>query len=64
MTSVSRTVGPCLGQCPIAVNRHRDCGDSYKGNHFIVAGLQFTGLVPGHHSKEHGRMQADMMLEK
>jgi hypothetical protein len=35
-----------------------------KGKHFIGAGLQFRGLVRYHHGGKHGRIQADMALEK
>ena len=47
----------------IALKRHHDHGNSYKGSHFIGAGLQFRGLVH-HHGRKHGDMQADMVLEK
>lgn len=29
----------CLSQCPLTVKRYRDHGNSYKGEHFIRAGL-------------------------
>jgi hypothetical protein len=38
--------------------------NSYKGNHFIFAGLKFRGLVHYHHGGEHGCMQADMVQKK
>ena len=30
----------------IAVKRHHDQGNFYKGKHFIMAGLQFQGFSP------------------
>ena len=35
----------CLSHCPIAVKRHHEQGNSYKGN-IIGAGLQFQGFSP------------------
>jgi len=46
------------------VKRHRDHSNSSKGRHFIGAGLQFRGSVHYHHGREHGTMQADMVLEE
>jgi hypothetical protein len=48
----------------IAVKRHHEHGNSYKGKHLIGAGLQFRGLVHYHHGRKHGSIQSDMMLEK
>ena len=39
-----------------AVKRNHDHSDSYKGKHFIGAGLQYKGLVHGHHGGKHGGM--------
>ena len=33
----------------IAVKRHRDHGNSYKGKHLTGVGLQFRGSVHYHH---------------
>ena len=44
--------------------RHHDQGNSYKDEYFIEACLQFRSLVHCHYGREHGSMQADMMLEK
>ena len=44
----------------IAVKRHPGHGESYKGKHFLRAGLQFRGSVHLHH----GGMQVNMVLEK
>ena len=46
------------------MKRHYDCGNSYKGKHFIGAGLQFRRLVHCHHERKHGAIQAEMVLEK
>jgi hypothetical protein len=48
----------------IAVKRHHDHCNSYKGKHFIGAGLQFRGLIHYHHDGKHGDTQAVMILEK
>ena len=47
----------------IAVKRHHDHGNSYKGKHFIGAGLQFRGSVYYHHGRKLGGMQADSARE-
>ena len=49
-------VSRCL-RVPIAVNRHHDHGNCYKGKHFI--GVAYSSV---HH--HHGSMQADIVLEK
>ena len=36
----------CLSQGCTAVNRHHDQGNSYKGQHFIGAGLQVQRFSP------------------
>jgi hypothetical protein len=46
------------------VKRHHNLSNSYKGKHFIGAGLQFRVLVCYHHGGKHGGAQADTMLEK
>jgi hypothetical protein len=47
----------------IAVKRHHDHGNSYKGKHLIGAGLLLKGLVHYQHGRKHGAVQADMVLE-
>ena len=48
----------------IAVKRHCDHGKSYKKNLMgKVACLQFRGSVYYLHGREHGGMQADVVLE-
>jgi hypothetical protein len=44
----------------IVVKRPHDHGYSYRGKHFIGAGLQFRGLVHCYHDGRHGCIQADM----
>jgi hypothetical protein len=46
----------CLSQAFIAVKRHHDHSNSYKGKYFIEAALQFRGLVHCHHGGKHGSM--------
>jgi hypothetical protein len=48
----------------LAVKRHHDQGNSYKGQHFIGAGFQFRGSVHYHRGGKHGGLQADMVLEE
>lgn len=43
----------------MAGKRHHELGNSYKGKHSIG-----RGLVHYHHSKIHGNMQDDIVLEK
>ena len=56
-------VHSCLRLC-FAAKRHHDHGNSYKGKHFIGAGLQFQGSVHYHRGGKHSSVQADMVLEK
>jgi hypothetical protein len=53
----------CL-RVSIAVKRHHDQGDLYKGQHLIGAGLLFRGLVHYSHGGKPGSMQTDLVLEK
>jgi hypothetical protein len=46
----------CLSQCPIAVKRYHNHGNSYNRNYFYWGLL---GSVHGHHSGKHGGMQAE-----
>jgi hypothetical protein len=48
----------------IAMKRHHDHGNSYKGKHLIGAGSEFRGLVHCHHGGRHVGMQADLVLER
>lgn len=43
--------GGVLGRVFIAVKRHHDHSNSYKGKHLIGAGLQFEGLVHCYHAQ-------------
>jgi hypothetical protein len=52
-----------LVRLSIAVKRRHDQGNSYKGQHLIGA-YSFRGSVHYHHSRKHGSLQADMLLEK
>lgn len=51
-------------QGSVAVKRHHDHSNSYKGQQLIGVGLQFRGLVHCHHCGKHSSKQADMALEK
>ena len=53
----------CL-RVSIAVKRHHDHSNSYKGKHLIGVAYSFTGLAHFPHGREHGGMQADTVLEK
>jgi hypothetical protein len=44
----------------IAVKRHHDHSNSYKGKHLIWAGLRFWGLVRCCHGRKHGDVQTGM----
>ena len=44
------------------MERYHDHSNSYKEKHLIGAGLQFQSLYC--HGRDHGRMHADMVLEK
>jgi hypothetical protein len=46
------------------VKRHHDQGNSYKGQHFIGAGLQVQRFSHYHHGGKHGSVQAGMVLEE
>jgi hypothetical protein len=48
---MSGCMGECLSQCSIAMKRHLDYSNFYKGKHLI--GLYFRGLVHFHGGK-HG----------
>jgi hypothetical protein len=49
---------------PVSQEACSNHGKSYKGQHLIVDGLQFGDLVHYSHSRKHGSMQADMVLER
>lgn len=48
----------------IAVKRHPAHGNSYKGTHFLAAGLQFTDLVNCRHGRKHSGTHTAMVLER
>ena len=52
-----------LVRVSIAVKRHRDQGNSYKG-HLIGAGLQVRDPFHYHQGRKNGSVQADMGLEE
>lgn len=54
----------CLSQFSIAEKRHHDQNNSYKGQHFTGAGLQFGGLLHYHQGRKHCGTKADMVLER
>ena len=54
----------CVSQCPFAVKRHHDHGNSYKRKRLAGTGLQFRGLVHYHHGRKHSGTQADMVPER
>ena len=53
-----------LVRVSIAVKRHHDHSNSYKGKHLTGAGLQFRDLVNYHHGRKHSGVQADVVLER
>ena len=59
-----RKQAECL-RISIAVKRHHNRGNSFKGKHLIVVThLQFRSSVYDNHGGEHGGMQANKVLEK
>ena len=53
-----------LVRVSVAVKRHHNHGNSYKGKYLIgVAHLQFRALVHYHHGRNQGSLQEDMVLE-
>ena len=56
------TLGICLGLSFMAVKRHHDQGNSYKGKHLIEVDLQFRSSVHHHHDRKHGSIQAGLVL--
>jgi hypothetical protein len=53
----------CLLRFSIAVNRHHNQGNSYKGQHLIGAGLQVLRFSPLSSRWEHGSIKAGMLQE-
>jgi hypothetical protein len=56
-------------KCPvswglIAVKRHHDHRNFYKGKHLIGTGLQLKCLVHYHHDEKYGGLQADWVPQK
>ena len=48
----------------IAVKRHHDQSNSYKGKHLTGAGLQFRSLVHCHYGGKHGGTQVGTVLRE
>ena len=61
VTTVTATV---LIWVSIALKRHHDQGNFYKGQHLIGTGLQVLRFSPSSSRQEHGSIQADMVQEK
>ena len=53
-----------LNQSSIAVNRHHDHGNFYKGKHLIGAGLQVQSIVNYHHGRKRGSSQGSLPCGK
>jgi hypothetical protein len=53
-----------LIRVPIAVRRHHDQGNFYKGQYLIGAGLQDQRFRPLSSRQKHGSIQADVELEE
>ena len=53
----------CL-RVSIAVKRHHDLSNSYKGQHLIEAGLPVQRFSPLSSCGKHGRIQGDMVLDQ
>ena len=54
-----------LVKCSISVNCHHDHGDSFNGKHSMwVTTYSVRDLGHYLHSREHGSLQTDMVLEK
>jgi hypothetical protein len=53
----------CL-RVSIALKRHHDHSNSYRGKHLIGAGLQFRDVVHYHHGQKHGGTQVDLVLKR
>lgn len=56
-------VNTCL-RISIAMKRHRDHRNSYKGKQLIRADLEVSSLVHNSHGGKHGSTQADMVLQR
>lgn len=52
-----------LVRVSMAVKRHHDHSNSYRGKHLIGTGLKFRGLAHCHQGGKHGDTQEDMVLE-
>jgi len=55
---------PALVRFSVAMKRHHNHSNSYKGKHLIGAGLQFRGLVCYCHGRKHVGKQADLVLKR
>jgi hypothetical protein len=60
---VVRIIWRCL-RVSIAVERHHDQGNSYKGQHLVGAGLKVQRFSPLSSWQEAWQCPADMALEK
>lgn len=64
MVHISIHMVSVLARGSIAVNRHHDHNNSYKGTHLIGAGSQVQRSSPLSSCRKHGGTQADMVLER
>ena len=55
---------PVLVRVSVAVKRHHDHDNFYKGKHLIGAGFQFRDLVQYHHGEKSGGLQADVVMQR
>ena len=53
-----------LVRVSVAVKRHHDHDNSYKGKHFIGETYKLRGIVHYLHGEKQGGLWADMVLEK
>ena len=60
----SIVLAPVLIRVSIAVKRHHDQGDSYKGQHLVGAGLQVQSFSPLSSRWEHGSFKESLALEE
>ena len=59
-----KNFGTCFVRVFIAMKRHHDQDNSYKGKHLIGAGLQVQRCSPLSSWQKHGSIQVDMVLEE
>ena len=63
-SSMRNSMQNVLFRVSIAVKRHHDHNNSYKGKHWIGVGLQFRCLVHYRHGRRHGSLEVDIVLER